>query len=104
MNPGHLTRALALLAVSILPAEAGDVEAGETAYMAKGCISCHGPSGHSSNERLYPSTAGKEASYLVKHLKAFRAGERYSPMMTPMATSLTDEEIADIAAYLAAQN
>ena len=103
MDSGYLTPAI-VLAAFIQPAQAGDVKAGRIAYMSKGCIGCHGPAGHSSNEQVYPSTAGKEASHLIQQLKAFRAGERDNPIMTPMAASLTDEEIANIAAYLAAQD
>lgn len=103
MRMGYLCTVPVLVAAFVQPAEAGDAKAGATAYMVKGCIGCHGPSGKSSNEELYPSTAGKQAAYLVAKLKAYRAGELDNPMMTPMAAALTDLEIANIAAYLAAQ-
>lgn len=85
-------------------AYAGDMAAGEKAYMAKGCIGCHGPGGHSPNTDVYPTTAGQDEGYLVEQLKAFRDGERQNPMMSPMAAALSDEDIADMAAYLAAQD
>lgn len=82
---------------------AADVKAGETAYVAKGCIGCHGPAGKSANPTAFPSTAGLDAAYTVEQLNAFRAGTRSNPMMSPMAAGLADEDIANIAAYLAAQ-
>lgn len=97
----------AVLTVSMLGAVhvavAGDVAAGEATYSAKGCMGCHGPAGNSPNPAMFPKTAGKEESYLLTQLKAFRSGERSNPMMSPMANGLTDEEIANLAAYLAEQ-
>lgn len=96
-----------LLAVSMLgaiaPVKAGDVAAGEATYAAKGCMGCHGPGGHSPNPDTFPKTAGREESYLVTQLKAFRAGDRTNPMMSPMAANLTDEEIGNLAAFLSSQ-
>lgn len=103
MKMACLSTALVVMVAIGQPAHAGDAKTGATTYMVKGCIGCHGPSGKSANEELYPSTAGKQAAYLVEKLKAYRAGELENPMMTPMAASLTDKEIADIAAYLAEQ-
>lgn len=95
---------LSLLMPGVLhSAMAGDGTAGEAVYGSKGCMGCHGPAGNSPNPAMFPKTAGLEESYLVEQLKAFRSGERSNPMMTPMATGLTDEEIANLAAYLATQ-
>ncbi len=91
------------LSVGTQAAIAGDAEAGAQAYLAKGCIGCHGPAGKSPNPAIYPSTAGKEAGYLVEQMKAFRDGKRVNPLMGPMSTSLTDEDIDNLAAYLSAQ-
>lgn len=97
----------AVLAVSMLSvmhaAIAGDVAVGESTYSAKGCMGCHGPAGNSPNPAMFPKTAGMEESYLATQLKAFRSGERSNPMMSPMASGLTDEEIANLSAFLAAQ-
>lgn len=92
-----------LLSMSIPSAMAGDAAAGEQAFLAKGCIGCHGPGGHSANPDVYPATAGKDEAFLVEQLKAFRAGDRSNPLMSPMAAALTDEDIANLAAYLSAQ-
>ncbi|TDO15228.1 MULTISPECIES: c-type cytochrome [Halomonas] len=53
---------------------------------------------------IYPHLAGQNAPYLESALKAYRAGERgggMSMMMTPQAQALSDQDIADIAAYYA---
>jgi cytochrome c553 len=98
------TLAAATLALAMVkPALAGDVAAGEKAFSAKACIGCHGPAGKSANPDMYPALAGKDAAFLIEQLNAFRSGERNNPLMTPMAAGLSDADIADIAAYLAAQ-
>jgi cytochrome c553 len=79
------------------------IAAGEQAYTSKGCMGCHWPAGNSPNPGTFPKTAGMEASYIVLQLKAFRSGERSNPLMTPMVSDLTDQEIASLAAYLAVQ-
>lgn len=43
--------------------------------------------------------AGQKEAYLAKQIKAFRDGERTDPTMAPMVANLTDEDIADLAAY-----
>lgn len=95
--------ALVIMPGAMYPAVAGDLAAGEVTYSTKGCMGCHGPGGNSPNPDMFPKTAGLEEPYLVEQLKAFRGGERNNPMMTPMASGLTDEEIANLATYLAAQ-
>jgi len=90
--------------VALTPvAQAGDADAGEQAYLVKGCIGCHGPHGKSSNSEIYPTLAGKDDAYLVEQMKAFRDGSRNNPLMSPMSFGLTDDDIANLAAYLAAQ-
>ena len=83
-------------------ATAADAAAGEQAYLTKGCIGCHGPAGKSPNEATFPTLAGKEAAYLSEQLNAFRSGERQNPMMSSMSMTLTDEDVANLAAYLSA--
>ena len=91
------------LSIGAQAAIAGDAEAGAQTYLTKGCIGCHGPAGKSPNPAIYPSTAGMEEAYLVEQLKAFRDGVRNNPLMSPMSAGLTDDDIANLAAYLAAQ-
>lgn len=75
---------------------AGDAAAGKA--KAAACSSCHGANGISVNP-LWPNLAGQKDGYLMKQLKAFRAGTRTDPMMSPMAKPLTDADIENLAAY-----
>ena len=75
---------------------AGDAEAGKGKTGT--CVACHGAKGVSANP-MWPNLAGQQQAYLVKQLTAFRDGTRNDPMMAPMAKSLSDQDIADLAAY-----
>jgi cytochrome c553 len=75
---------------------AGDAAAGKT--KAAACAGCHGADGHSKNP-LWPNLAGQKEAYIVKQLKAFKAGTRSDPMMSPMAKPLSDADIDNLAAY-----
>ena len=86
----------ALLLSAATAQAAGEPDAG--AEKAKGCASCHGIDGKG---RI--PLAGKSAGYLEAQLRAFQSGVRRDQMMNMMAKSLTDQDIADLAAYFAAQ-
>lgn len=79
----------------------GDITAGKA--LANNCTACHGETGIASNP-AWPSIAGQKPTYLVNVLKAFRAGLRGDPMMAGVARSLSDADIANLAAYYAAQS
>ena len=67
----------------------------------KTCINCHGPAGKGAAS--YPKISGKEVSYIKSKLETYRKGEEIGPnsaLMIMMAKPLTDEEIANLAAYL----
>ncbi|SHE76744.1 Cytochrome c [Modicisalibacter ilicicola DSM 19980] len=69
------------------------------------CVACHGQDGMGTAP-MYPNLAGQNAAYMESALKAYRAGERQggmSAVMTPMASSLSDEDITDIAEYYSQQ-
>ena len=66
------------------------------------CSACHGPNGNSSNPD-WPRLAGQNAVYVAEQLRLFRSGVRSNPTMMPMATGLSDQDIADIAVYYEAQ-
>ena len=98
--------ALATLAIasalSVTPAfAAGDVEAGRD--KADTCMGCHGIPGYNNAYPTYrvPKISGQAAEYLEVALKAYRSGERPHPTMHAQAGSMTDQDIADIAAFLA---
>lgn len=101
-------QALVMSALFTVPAlsavqAAGDAAVGESTYLAKGCVGCHGPAGDSQAPEMFPKLAGLEEAYLATQLTAFRSGERAGPTMNPMASTLTDADINNLAAYLSAQ-
>jgi len=79
----------------------GNAAAGET--LAANCVACHGQAGRGSNP-AWPKLAAQKPGYLVNVLKAFKAGLRKDPMMAGVAKSLSDTDIANLAAYYAAQS
>ena len=85
-----------------LPALAdGDVEAGKK--LGYSCLGCHGIEGYRNAYPSYrvPKLGGQKASYIVIALKGYRDDKRAHPTMTGQASSLTDKQIDDVAAYLA---
>jgi cytochrome c553 len=66
------------------------------------CAACHGVDGNSVTPD-WPSLAGQHTAYLVRQLKAFKAGDRVNVTMKPFADMLTDQDMADIAAFFSAQ-
>ncbi|MCJ7839229.1 MAG: cytochrome c [Burkholderiales bacterium] len=79
----------------------GDVTAGES--LAANCVACHGQAGRGANP-AWPKLAAQKPGYLVNVLKAFKAGLRKDPMMAGVAKNLSDTDIANLAAYYAAQS
>ena len=83
---------------AVSTANAADAAAGKAKSMT--CAACHGANGMSPND-LWPNLAGQKAGYLAKQIKAFRDGNRNDPMMAPMVKNLSDDDIANLAAYFA---
>src|SRR3546814_9887644 len=81
-----------------------DVCSSDLAGAAKAatCTACHGPGGNSANPE-WPKLAGQSAHYVSEQLHRFKSGERKNPLMQPQAAGLSDEDIANLAAYFAAQ-
>lgn len=101
MNKTLLTTAtLFALFVTGQAAAEGDPQAGQAKSAV--CAACHGPDGNSFNPE-WPRLAGQHAEYLVRQLEAFRSGARVNPLMTPVVANLSDQDIADLAAFYAAQ-
>ena len=92
--------ALTALMFTSSSAIAGDAAAGKAKSAI--CASCHGAAGISANP-MWPNLAGQKEQYLAKQIKAFRDGDRKDPMMAPMVAALSDDDIANLAAYYAAQ-
>lgn len=69
------------------------------------CIGCHGiPDYKATFPHVYrvPKIAGQNAAYLENALQAYRKGDRNHPTMKAIAGALSDQEIADLAAYYSA--
>ena len=99
INAG-LAAALASLAAPLLAEGAPAAGKNKTSM----CAGCHGIAGFRA---AYPETyrvpklGGQNPGYIVAALKAYKAGERNHPTMKAIASSLTEQDMADLAAYYA---
>ncbi len=78
----------------------GDAKAGEKKNAM--CIGCHGIKGYQASfPEVYkvPMISGQGAKYIVAALNAYKKGERKHPTMRGIAESLSDQDMADLAAY-----
>ena len=76
---------------------AGDAQAGKA--KAGACASCHGANGE--GKKPNPAIAGKSESEFVQALQDYKSGKRANPMMKSFATPLSDQDMANLAAYYA---
>ena len=77
-------------------------DAGAGAKKVAMCIGCHGLPGYQSSfPQVYkvPKIAGQNAKYIVAALSGYRSGDRKYPTMRAIASSLSDQDIADVAAF-----
>ena len=80
--------------------QAADVAVGKAKFAT--CVACHGVQGEGM--AIFPKLAGKTAEETTALLKTYRAGETVGPnsaLMMPQASALSDEDIANLAAYIA---
>jgi len=80
----------------------GDAKAG--AQKIQMCQGCHGIEGwRTAFPEVYhvPKIAGQHSTYFISALKAYKSGERKHPSMRGIAASLSDKDMADLAAYYA---
>ncbi|MEM9171087.1 MAG: cytochrome c4 [Pseudomonadota bacterium] len=78
----------------------GDAEAGKAKSTV--CAACHGANGVSVNP-VWPSLAGQHDRYIVQQLEYFKSGTRNNVLMNGQAMLLSEEDMADLAAYFASQ-
>ncbi len=78
----------------------GDADSGKTKSQA--CAACHGADGNSA-VGIWPKIAGQSENYLRAQITAFRDGTRSDPSMQPMVSGLSDQDVADLAAYFSGQ-
>jgi cytochrome c553 len=91
---------LTMGAVNAASAVEGNVDAGKT--KAAMCAACHGETGLNPSP-TYPDLAGQKDAYIAKQLADFKSGARTDMMMAPMAANLSEQDMADLAAYFSAQ-
>ena len=80
----------------------GDAARGATLNAT--CIGCHGIAGYQASfPEVYrvPAISGQNDKYIIAALNAYKKGERKHPTMRAVAVSLTEQDIADLAAYYA---
>src|SRR5262245_56274960 len=90
---------LLLVLAADASAETGDVTAGRRKALQ--CQTCHGLDGLSKLPEA-PHLPGQPEQYLVKSLDEYRTGVRRNEMMTLVVKNLSNQDIADLAAYYAA--
>jgi cytochrome c553 len=88
------------LALAPFSFAAGDADAGKSKSTT--CAACHGADGNSPAP-TFPKLAGLGEKYLFKQMQDVKAGARKIPEMTGMLDNLSDQDLADIAAYYSAQ-
>jgi cytochrome c553 len=103
MIAAGLLASAAIPALAQQPALVGDpAEAHKKIAMCEGC---HGIPGYkTAYPQVYPvpKLGGQSATYLSNALHAYKAGQRSHPSMRGIAASLSDKDIADLAAYYSA--
>ena len=83
----------------------GHVDAGEKLAHTKGkatgqsCVDCHGEEGNAPIDASYPKLGGQYYDYIAHSLQQYRDGNREHALMSQQAKGLTDQQIADLAAY-----
>lgn len=82
-------------------AAGGDPVAGKA--KADTCLGCHGVRSYTNVYPTYnvPKLGGQHPDYIIAALKAYKAGDRAHSTMQAQASSMSDQDMADIAAYFA---
>ncbi|MFO7529395.1 MAG: cytochrome c [Marinobacter sp.] len=93
-----LSGAVLLLTLLTLSSAALAADPAEGRKLAAQCKTCHGLDGIAKIP-IAPNLAGESQIYIQNQLKAFRSGKREHEMMSVVAKNLTDQEIADLAAW-----
>ena len=96
-----LVTLLLTLGITGMAQAAGDAKAGQT--KAAMCGACHGADGNSAAPN-FPKLAGQGERYLLKQMNDIKSGNRNILEMTGLLTNMSEQDMADIAAYFASQN
>ena len=81
-----------------LASPTGNVAAGST-KAKQVCAACHGADGNKTLDATYPKLAGQYPDYLSKALHDYKSGKRKNPIMGGQAQTLSEQDIANVAAY-----
>lgn len=100
-KPAILLVAALLIPFAASAAPTADIEAGKAKSQL--CQACHGPDGNGIGDPQYPLLAGQYPDYLEKALHDYRSGARTNAIMQGFASTLSDEDIVNLAAYFASQ-
>lgn len=94
---------LVLAATAQTAVAKGNAENGKTLFYT--CTGCHGIADYKNAYPSYrvPKIGGQNEQYLLNALMAYKKGERHHPTMQAQAESFSEQDIADIAAYLSSQ-
>ncbi len=101
MNKWLVTTSIALAFSVNFAQAAGSADEGKTKSAV--CAGCHGADGNSGINPVWPKLAGQHPQYIEKQLKDFKAGDRTDPLMSAMAMPLSEQDMADLAAYFSSQ-
>ncbi len=102
MKTWLVTLSIALTFSVNLAQAAGNADEGKAKSLV--CAGCHGADGNSAVNPLWPKLAGQHPQYIEKQLKDFKKGDRTNDLMRPMAMGLTDQDMANLAAYYSSQS
>jgi cytochrome c553 len=91
-----------LLAASLLIPAAAFADAAAGKEKAQVCAACHGEDGNSTNPQ-WPSLASQTPRYIYLQLRDFKENRRSDPLMSPIAATLSREDMLDLADYFSAQ-
>ncbi len=97
--------AVMMMTTTILAHAAGDPVKGQTKNSM--CQGCHGIADwRTAYPEVYsvPKLGGQHNAYIVKALQAYKSGARTHPTMNAIAASLTEQDMADLAAYYSGDN
>ena len=98
---GHTTSSAGLPGGS---ADAGaKIATTKNAETGQACVDCHGAAGNAPIDPTYPKLGGQYHDYIAHSLQMYRDGDRENALMSAQAKNLTDQQIADVAAYFGVQ-
>lgn len=104
MKSLSLTTITAILCLMAADAAVADGNPSRGLEKSQSCQACHGKDGNMAATPDTPKLGGQHAGYLEYALKQYRSGERQNAQMQGFASGLSDQDIADLAAWYASQD